>query len=78
MAIKSKVLAQSLVIKLNLGEDKKGKISYKNLTLKGLKPDALNEAIYSVAAALKTVLPYDMDSVSKSTETEIIDDSIEG
>ena len=76
MAVKTRISAQSLVLRLNLGEDKNGKISFKNLVLKGLKPDAYDGSILELANALKSILPYDLDRVSKETSTEIREEEI--
>lgn len=73
MAIKTKISAQSLVLSLYLGEDKKGKAIFKNLNLRGIKPNALDEDIHSIAKAVEKVLPYEVRGISKNTLTEIED-----
>ncbi len=76
MAVKTRVSAQALVLRLKLGEDKNGKISFKNLVLKGLKPDAYDAGILEVANALKGILPYELDRLSKETSTEIREEEV--
>ncbi|KMT22908.1 DUF1659 domain-containing protein [Clostridium cylindrosporum] len=78
MAIKTKIAAQSLVLTMNLGEDKNGKIAFKNLSLKQVKPNATDEGIHTVAEAVKGILPYPVEGVSKNTLSEIVDDTIVG
>ncbi|KMT22900.1 DUF1659 domain-containing protein [Clostridium cylindrosporum] len=78
MAIKTKIAAQSLVLKVNLGEDKSGKIAFKNVSLKQVRPEASDEGIHAVAETVKGILPYPVESVSKSTLSEIVDDTIVG
>lgn len=72
MAIKSRVIQQSMVLTLNLGKDKNGKSSLKTLNIKGLKPQVEDDLVFSVAEALKPLLIFDLEGISRGTVTEIL------
>lgn len=72
MAIKSRVINQSIILTLNLGKDKNGKSTLKALNIKGLKPQVDDDLVFGVAEALKSALIFDIIGVSKGTTTEIL------
>ncbi len=72
MAIKSRVINQSIILTLNLGKDKNGKSTLKTLNIKGLKPQVDDDLVFGVAEALKSVLIFDVEGISRGTMTEIL------
>lgn len=72
MAIKSRVINQSIILTLNLGKDKNGKSTLKTLSIKGLKPQVDDDLVFGVAEALKSALIFNIEEVSRGTVTEIL------
>lgn len=65
-------LTSALVLKIKSGVDSKGNDVFKNITLKKVKPAALDQSVFDVAQGIAAVLNTPIEGVFRQNLDEMI------
>lgn len=65
-------LTSALVLKIKSGVDSKGNDVFKNITLKKVKPAALDQSVFDVAQGIAAVLNTPLEGVFRQNLDEMI------
>lgn len=72
MAVTAVKLSSAMVIKVVTGKDASGNDLLKSITLKNVKPEAVEQDIYDVAQALAALLNYPVSGYFRQSLDELI------